>query len=193
MKLILDIETKPNEKLVDIWKNKLSVPKTYKKPDVIKRWYGIQLKDAHKKMSVDTDYLEIKYIGIKEVGKEARIVDINELREILDTNMVHLITYNGKNFDVPAIIKTGIKEGIKFPYQWLREAQKRHSDNHTDLFDLINLYGQYKSLDELLQIYCGISKTPIDFQCCTDEELKKHCLEDLVNTEKLYKKFSVLL
>jgi len=59
--------------------------------------------------------------------------------------------------------------------------------------EIIGDYGQYKSLDELLQIYLGISKKPIDFEKATEKEIKEHCLEDLINTEKLYNKFNKII
>ena len=66
-------------------------------------------------------------------------------------------------------------------------------DDHIDLFEVINKYGEYKSLDKLLQIYCGISKVDIDFASCSMKELKAHCLEDVINTEKLYDRFKMLV
>ena len=51
----------------------------------------------------------------------------------------------------------------------------------------------YKSLDELLQIYLGISKKPIDFETASEEEIKEHCLEDILNTELLYNKFKLTI
>jgi len=53
--------------------------------------------------------------------------------------------------------------------------------------------GDYKSLDLLLQIYCDIKKTPIDFETANEEEIKVHCLEDLINTEKLWNKFKQII
>ena len=62
---------------------------------------------------------------------------------------------------------------------------------HVDLIEEI-CQGKFKSMDELLQIYLGIAKKPIDFTTATEEEIKEHCREDIENTEKLYNLFKPL-
>ena len=72
-------------------------------------------------------------------------------------------------------------------------TKRYQTEWHIDLMEILCDYGKWKSLDELLQIYLGISKKPIDFETATEEEIKEHCLEDLKNTEKLYNKFKIII
>ncbi len=192
-KYILDIETKPQENLVEVCKNNIKVPKTYKDEEKIQAYIKEKVKELKNKMSVDTDYADIICIGLKEIGKEPKLISNKELEELFKKDIV-LITYNGKGFDIPLLIKYGIKNNLDLPYKRLREMTKRYSELwHIDLMEVIGDYGQYKSLDELLQIYLGISKKPIDFETATEKEIKEHCLEDLVNTELLYNKFNKII
>jgi predicted PolB exonuclease-like 3'-5' exonuclease len=191
-KYILDIESKPQEDLVEMFIENIKIPKTYKDKEKIKAYIEEKKSELRKQMSVDPDYADIICIGLKEIGGESKLYNIEDLVPILKEKPI-LITFNGKGFDIPLLIKAGIKRGLDFPYQDLRLMLKRYStDLHTDLMELI-CDKDYKSLDTLLQIYLGIKKTPIDFGAATEEEIKTHCLEDLENTEKLYNKFKKLI
>ena len=152
-------------------------------------------------MMVDTDYSQIKLIVIKELDQKARAVSLKELATYFedkrkDGEPVYIITFNGKKFDLPIIIKQGLINKLDLPYWELKQACERYgkgSINHTDLMEVIGQYGDFKSLDKYMQIYLGIKKTPIDFMTCTDEELKEHCIDDVTNLEALYKLFNPIV
>jgi len=204
-KYIMDIETSPQKSLVETCEKNIKPKATLKDPDKIKADIESKKQGLKKTMSVDPDYNEILCIGIKTIGKDdAKLYKLEEMEEWfkdkhfineIDENKlpVHgfeFITFNGKSFDIPTIIKTGIKNNLDFPYTLLREMCKKwNAKQHIDLMEVLSFNSNAKSLDTLLQIYCGISKTPIDFETATEKEIKEHCLEDLKNTELLYNKF----
>jgi len=189
--LIIDIETKGDKKLLETYLKNLSAPKNYKDEEKIKEWIDNKKLEAEKELALDQDYNEIACIGIKLNDEPAKIISLNELSEFIQNNT--LITFNGKSFDLPVIIKNGIKQKIILPYKLLKEATKKYNaPQHIDLMELISFGGQWKSLDSYLQVYLGIEKTPIDFQTCTKEELEAHCIEDCENTYKLFLKFKDL-
>jgi len=189
--IFLDIETKSDKRLIEVYTNNLSAPKNYKDPEKIAEWLGLKKLESEKALATDPDYAHIVCIGIKEDEEEARTVDFDELKELLNKHHV-LVTFNGKSFDIPTIIKVGVKHQSDLPYKFLRAcAKKWQNEQHIDLMEFISDGRDYKSLDEYLQIYLGIRKTPIDFSTCSEEELRAHCLEDVENTAKLYKLFSI--
>jgi len=192
---VLDIETKPQADLVNICASGIKAPKTYKDEAKISAYIEQKKLDIRKKMSVDTDYSEIICIGIKEVGGEAALYSLVEFSEFLKVHTIDgyltckFVTYNGKKFDFPVIIKSAIKNKIELPFKDLKEMTGKYKvSNHYDLIEL-NEYGNFKSLDIMLQIYLGISKKPVDFDTASEAEIKEHCLEDLINTEKLFNLF----
>lgn len=217
--IFLDIESRPQEDLIEIYKEKeiekinkqleadLEKAKTYKKEETIeshtkaskeKHTKALENIDYWKEMAVDPDYCEIKMIAIKELDQEPQILSLEEFSEYIKTlDYATFITYNGKNFDFRAIIKQGIKQDIDLPYEDIKKLTDRYPKftgfSHIDLQEELGAFGKYKSLDKMLQIYLGISKKPIDFQTCTREELADHAIEDVVNEEKLFKKFRRLL
>jgi predicted PolB exonuclease-like 3'-5' exonuclease len=189
---ILDIETKPGQGLDVIFNKGIKAPKTYKDPEKIADYIEKKKKESIKAMSVDPDYLDIACFGIYDVQTgEAEVYEPEHLSEQMHRlTGGQVITFNGKKFDIPAIIKYGIKYDLDLPYKWLKRACKRYeTTNHIDLMEELGEYGSYRSLDEYLQIYLGVEKKEIDFATCTDEELREHCLEDIFSTKKLFDKF----
>ncbi len=187
--LFLDLETKADKRLLEIYNSNLSAPKNYKDEEKIKEWFATKKAESEKALATDPDYAEIACIGVKEDEEPTKLVNMKELGELLTKHKM-LVTFNGKGFDLPVIIKNGVKQGLDLPYRDLRIYQKKwQAEQHIDLMEFISNGADWKSLDEYLQIYLGIKKTEIDFATCTQEELEKHCLEDVENTYKLYKLF----
>ena len=187
--IILDLETRADKRLTETYLSNLSAPKNYKDKEKIEEWLENKRTEIDRELAIDQDYSEIACIGVKIDDESAKIVKLDDLK--LDGQIV---TFNGKSFDLPILIKAGIKNKIDLPYQRLKEMTKKwNSPNHIDLMELISFNGQYKSLDQYLQIYLGIKKTPCDFNTCTQEELEKHCIEDCENTYKLFKLFEPLI
>lgn len=204
--VVLDCETRGSSALMELYLENIQAPKTYKDPEKIAEYIRNKQDEAFKGMAVDPDFNEIICIGIKEEGKEGVLLDLQGYADWLKgtTEMEYgakvqnlyrkCVTFNGKSFDFPTIIRAGIKQGIDLPYvELMGMCEKFKSKNHIDLMqDLAVGYNNYKSLDKYLQIYLGIAKTPIDFDEADDDEIKRHCLEDLANTEKLFLKFKPL-
>lgn len=193
---ILDIETKADKSLLPVFTSGISAPKTWKDEAKIKEYLAKKEKEANRLMATDTDYADIICIGIKELGQDPRLFNLPEFitwyNEAIKDDAVRWVTFNGKKFDFPVIIKNGVKAGYEMPYRELKEASKRwHSPNHWDLMEIIG-DSEWKSLDTYAKIYLGTEKKEIDFETATEEVIKEHCLEDLGLTEELFKKFRYL-
>ena len=210
---ILDIETRPDRNLVGLFNEGIKPDSRLKDPVKIAESIKEKQEESIKAMSTDIDYSEIVCIGIKEFEKDPVTMTLQEYADWLEERQAGLgekewktpaessknkvqkmITFNGKAFDIPIIVNCGIKQGINLPYAMLLEAcDKYRAVNHLDLMEKLGrVYGKQKSLDAYMRIYLGIKKETLGdefFRNATDEELKKHCLEDLVYTEELYKKF----
>lgn len=192
---IIDIESRPQEDLIPLYKEEIKPSGVLKDPEKIAADIAAKTQGLKKKMSVDTDSADIICIGVKRVGDyDPKLYSPEEMVEFFKENpYLHLVTFNGKGFDLPLLIKVGIKKGLNYPYHELKEmCAKWRGYDHIDLMELI-CDREFKSLDTLLQIYCGVKKTPINFDTAKEEEIKAHCLEDLKNTELLYEKFKKLI
>lgn len=204
MSYILDIETRGDKRLLEVFLDNIQAPKTYKDPDKIEAYIQEKREDAAKQMATDPDFCEIICIGIKEEGKPAVLMSLQEYAAWLNQTYIaenggaqvknlyrKMITFNGKQFDIPIILRAAIKQGVQIPFlELLVQCDKYKAKNHIDLMQELSVgYNNYKSLDKYLQIYLGIAKKPIDFNVATEQDIREHCLEDLENTEKLFNKF----
>jgi len=189
--IILDIETRSDKRLIHTYLENLSAPKNYKDQAKIDEWLENKKAEVEKELAIDSDYAEIACIGVKIDDEPSKLVSLEDITDLI---MKHnLITFNGKGFDIPVLIKNALKQGKTekdFAFSVLKEMKKRwNSQSHIDLMEVISDGKDWKSLNTYLQIYLGIKKTPIDFNTCSQEELETHCLEDVENTYKLYKFF----
>ncbi len=203
---VLDIETRGDKRLLETYLDNIQAPKNIKDPDKIEAYIVKAKEEANKGMATDADYCEIICIGVKEAGKPGVQMNIQEFATWLasDYDAGHgatgknifrkMITFNGKQFDIPVIIRAGIKAGIQMPYQLLvNMCDKYKAKNHIDLMQELSVgYGNYKSLDKYAQIYLEAKKESIDFNTASEEEIRKHNLEDLELTAKLFNKFRPL-
>lgn len=193
--IILDIETTVDKSLVDTYLANIKVPKTYKTKEAIDNYIESKKTDVFKSMAVDWDYSNILLIGIKELDQPARMISLEEFGALFDNPKTLFVTFKGKSFDIPVLIRNGIKKGVNLPYRKMVDSIKKFNYNGklVDIMESLSKWGDYKSLDTYLQIYFGIKKTPINFETCSIEELTAHCVEDLENTEKMYNKFLPIL
>ena len=196
--IILDIESRPNPKLEEMFFEGIKAPKNIKDKEKIKSNIEEQKKGAKKDMAVDIDYSEIICIGVREVGGESKQISLEEFSGLLDEvakGEARLIGYNSKSFDIPILVRALLKKGLTRNVRFLNSLRNKYnvSSYHIDLFEELNNFGKWKSFDELCRIYVGGGKEDIDFNTATDEEIKKHNLECLSMTEKLYKFFEPIL
>lgn len=207
--VILDIETRPDESLEPIFFQNIKPNSRLKDPVKIEADIASKEQQAVKDMSVDHDFSSIFCVGIKPLGEPAMALTFDEFvawvneeveGEGADAVPTHrttaprwkytkFVTFNGKGFDWPVIIKNGIKSGAQLPYGHFADFCDKYdrSGGHIDLMEKMGIvWGEKKSLDMYLQIYLGIEKKEIDFATCSDQELIDHCIEDLENTEKMF-------
>ena len=212
---IIDIETRPDEALVDIFNAGIKPPANYKTDEAKEKYIKKQKEASHKKMATNPHFCKIICVGVLDVENPEKkcVLTLEEFGQFLDRLLnrpkdggrlevhdpVELIGYNSKNFDIPALVN-GFAKNPKLTsvgsFIALRDCMKFKQEfqqiKHTDLMLDLNRYGDFTSLDTLMQVYLGIEKNTKDddfFKTATDEEIKQHCLEDLEYTNKLYKLF----
>jgi predicted PolB exonuclease-like 3'-5' exonuclease len=197
---ILDIETKPDDSLIETFCSTIKPSGSLKDPVKIEADIKKKRSEAFRTMACDQDYCDIVCIGIKELGKPGELYTIETIVpwfiEHFKQNTT-IITFNGKAFDIPIIIKSGIKKGLDLPYKRLKMMTEKYKNNgHIDLIQECSFNSNnYKSLDAYLRIYLGVQKNISSddfFEWATEDDIKQHCLEDLQFTEDLYLKFMVV-
>ena len=191
---IVDIETKPRKELVGLYTENIEAPKNWKDKEKIDGYLSKALATAGGDMQLDIDYADILCIGIMDCKtKEKKFVTLEEFDKLLNDECT-LITYNGKGFDIPILIRALLRTGLTKNVKWLKSSCKKWSNfPQIDLMEVICDFGKWKGLDELCRIYLGTGKHSIDFATASEEEIKKHNQECLETTYELYNFFKPIV
>lgn len=112
-----------------------------------------------------------------------------------------IVSFNGKNFDLPVLKYRAIKYGIAAPWlykmgdKWNNYNQKYSLDWHCDLIDAFSDYGASArvKMNELCAVFNLPGKLGIDGSMVTDfydqgklKDIRDYCETDVANTYLLY-------
>jgi predicted PolB exonuclease-like 3'-5' exonuclease len=150
---------------------------------------------------LDRNYSVLR-IGVIGEGKSesGALVDFTRFTE---ERQPHLITYNGRCFDLPVLANRCLRHGIPFRYYYQqRDVRYRFSaDGHLDLMDFISDFGAAKNarLDTVAKL-CGMpGKVGVDgkdvgpmVHAGQIELVRNYCLCDVVQTTAVFLRVQLL-
>lgn len=201
--LVFDIETKVDEELIRAIHNKSA--DEYKAEMKIKKGHDFLTPPYHKIVSLGVteisnhDYYikSVKSItvGLPKAGQIFTEQDIiNKFDELLKkTNYDTLVSYNGKGFDIPVIMRRAMKYGLSLPNLFYQASQYKsylHKFNDDMHLDLMQVIPERISLQESCMT-CGFTaKNGMDGSMVENADLKtidEYVKRDtLVETKYLY-------
>ncbi len=154
---------------------------------------------------LDGDYSlrRIGAFGGSQAGPPDEATVLREFAEFLGKEHPHLVTFNGRSFDLPVLANRMLKHGVPFAaYYADRDYRYRFSDaGHIDLADLLTDYGASRrpSLDALAQLVGMPGKMGVDgsmVQGMHDDgrhvEIRDYCLHDVVQTAFVFLRVELL-
>src|SRR5689334_12272836 len=134
--LVLDIETVPDHEL-------------YSPPEVaIGQERPFPPLWAHRPIVIGVLWLDDQY-GFKRIGvlgeDKPEHQMLGDLSRFADEQHPHLVTYNGRGFDLPVIQLRCLRHGVPMRYAYDRQFRYRFTDEgHLDLFDFLSDHGAAK-------------------------------------------------
>jgi predicted PolB exonuclease-like 3'-5' exonuclease len=143
----------------------------------------------------DSNYSVLR-IGIIGEGK-SEAEALLDFTRFSDERQPHLVTYNGRGFDLPVLASRCLRHGIPFRYYYQsRDVRYRFSpDGHLDLMDYIADFGAARSarLDVIAKL-CGMpGKVGVDgkdvgpmVHAGQIEQVRNYCLCDVVQTAGVF-------
>jgi predicted PolB exonuclease-like 3'-5' exonuclease len=143
----------------------------------------------------DSNYA-VQRIGVIGEGKN-EAESLLDFTRFTDERQPHLITYNGRGFDLPVLASRCLRHGIPFRYYYQsRDVRYRFSpDGHLDLMDFIADFGATRSsrLDVVAKL-CGMpGKVGVDgkdvgpmVHAGQIELVRNYCLCDVVQTAGVF-------
>jgi len=115
----------------------------------------------------------------------------------------HLVTYNGRSFDMPVLANRCLRHGVPFrAYYADRDYRYRYSDHgHIDLADVLTDYGAARkpSLNSVAKLVGLPGKLDVDgsmvdsmYEQGRIDEIRTYCLHDVVQTAFLFMRVELL-
>lgn len=191
--LVLDIETVPDR---DLWTppetpGEKSFPPLYAcRPVVI----GVMWLD---------EALGCKRIGTIGDGKDEAGM-LADFADFMGKWKPHLVTWNGRSFDMPVLTLRALRHGIAFPWYYReRDYRYRYSDEgHLDLCDCLADHGAARmtSLGGAARLIGLPGKDGVDgsqveglYHAGQMEALRQYCLSDVAQTAFLLLRYRLLV
>ncbi len=191
--LVLDIETVPDRQL---YAPELKAGEERGFPPLY----------AHRPIVLGVLWLDEAYrfkrIGVVGEGKDEAGM-LADFAAFVDRERPHLVTYNGRGFDLPVIALRCLRHGIalRFYYQD-RDYRYRYSDDgHLDLCDFLSDHGAARAigLDPVARLIGLPGKVGVDgsqveglYNAGQLEAIKDYCLSDVAQTAFLLLRFRLL-
>jgi predicted PolB exonuclease-like 3'-5' exonuclease len=149
----------------------------------------------------DRNYAVLRIGVIGEGKSEAEA--LSDFARFTDERQPHLITYNGRGFDLPVLASRCLRHGVPFRYYYQsRDVRYRFSpDGHLDLMDFIADFGAARTsrLDVMAKL-CGMpGKVGVDgkdvgplVHAGQIEQVRNYCLCDVVQTAGVFLRIQLL-
>jgi hypothetical protein len=193
--LVLDIETIPDRELFTPPEPQPGVERAFPplyacRPVVI----GVMWLD---------EALSCKRIGTIGDGKSEAAM-LGDFAEFVGTRRPHLVTWNGRGFDLPVLALRALHHGVPLPWYYReRDYRYRYSEEgHLDLCDFLCDHGAARmtSLDGAARLIGLSGKDGVDgsqveglYHAGQIESLRQYCLSDVAQTAFLFIRYQLLV
>jgi len=148
---------------------------------------------------IDITELESKNIIFSGINEHKILSSFYEYFSQFKSNEIKIISFNGKKFDIPTILKRSCILNIKPTYKFINK--KYDIIHHYDIMEILNNFYYDKNtlrLQEYAKIF-NIENNDISdgsdvyklFKENNFNEIEKHCIEDITTTRKLYEKIKI--
>jgi predicted PolB exonuclease-like 3'-5' exonuclease len=161
---------------------------------------------AHRPIVLGVLWLDESY-GFRRLGVIGEAKDeagaLSDFAAFVERERPHLVTYNGRGFDLPVIMLRCLRHGVtmRFYYQD-KDYRYRYSDvGHIDLCDFFAEHGAARvaSLDAMARLIGLPGKVGVDgsqveglYNAGQLEAIKNYCLSDVAQTAFLLLRFRLL-
>ena len=192
--LVLDIETVPDSEL-------------YKAPDLPagteKPFPPLH---AHRPIVIGVLWLDelyqFKRIGV--IGEhDDEVGMLRDFSQFVEQWRPHLVTYNGRSFDLPVIMLRCLRHGVPLRFFFDdKDYRYRYTDSgHIDLYDFLSEHGAARvgSLDSIARVVGLPGKVGVDgsqveglYNAGQIQSIKNYCLMDVTQTAFVLLRYRLL-
>ena len=160
---------------------------------------------AHRPIVIGVLWLDERY-GFRRIGVLGEDKDepamLADLGKFCEEQRPHLVTYNGRGFDLPVLQLRCLRHGVPMRFAFDKQFRYRFTDEgHMDLFDHLSDHGAAKvgSLDALAHLVGLPGKVGVDgsqveglYNAGQLALIKNYCLSDVTQTAFLLLRYRLL-
>jgi predicted PolB exonuclease-like 3'-5' exonuclease len=147
--------------------------------------------------------LACKKMGTFGEGKDEAGM-LADFADFMTKRKPHLVTWNGRSFDLPVLLLRALRHGVSFPWYYQeRDYRYRYSqDGHLDLCDFLADHGAARmtSLSGAARLIGLPGKDGVDgsqveglYHAGQLEALRQYCLSDVVQTAFVFLRYRLLV
>ena len=129
---------------------------------------------------------------------------LSDFADFMTARRPHLVTWNGRGFDLPVLTLRSLRYGISWPWYYRdRDYRYRYSEEgHLDLCDFLSDHGAARMtpLDGVSRLIGLPGKDGIDgsqveglFNAGQTEALRRYCLSDVTQTAFVFLRYRLLV
>ncbi len=146
--------------------------------------------------------LAVKRIGTIGEGKDEAGM-MADFADFMNTRKPHLVTWNGRSFDLPVLALRGLRFGLNFNWYYRGDGYRYRfsEEGHIDLGDVLSDHGAARmtSLDGAARLIGLPGKDGVDgsqveglFHAGQIEALRHYCLSDVAQTAFLFLRYRLV-
>lgn len=154
----------------------------------------------------DLSFRRLGVFGVPHEGGEhqpSEATVLQEFAEFVGRARPHIVTYNGRRFDLPVLCNRCLRHGVPFGLYYAdREYRYRYSDlGHIDLADVLTDHGAapMAKLDAMARLIGLPGKIGVDGSMVEGlhdqgkvQDIQAYCLQDVVQTAFLFLRVELL-
>jgi predicted PolB exonuclease-like 3'-5' exonuclease len=146
--------------------------------------------------------LSVKRIGTIGEGKDEAGM-MADFADFMNTRKPHIVTWNGRGFDLPVLALRGLRFGLNFNWYYRGEGYRYRfsEEGHLDLADVLSDHGAARmtSLDGAARLIGLPGKDGVDgsqveglFHAGQIDSLRNYCLSDVAQTAFLFLRYRLV-
>jgi len=146
--------------------------------------------------------LAVKRIGTIGEGKDEAGM-MADFADFMNTRKPHIVTWNGRSFDLPVLALRGLRFGLNFNWYYRGEGYRYRfsEEGHLDLGDVLSDHGAARmtSLDGAARLIGLPGKDGVDgsqveglYHAGQIEALRHYCLSDVAQTAFLFLRYRLV-
>jgi hypothetical protein len=199
--LVLDIETVPDESLLDPVLVETSATPTSVEPPFPPPYAHRPVAIGCLLLSDNLDPVRCGCLGVSKFGNDEKLL-LSAFVDFVSREKPTIVTWNGRGFDLPVLTLRSFKYGIPLPFYDQSYRYRFDDKKNTDLFDLMTDFGAVSKkgfkLDKIARLIGLPGKYGVDGSMVKEmfdqkrfADIEHYCITDVLQTAFVFFRYQL--